>query len=63
MFPLKFSSKIHRHDLTLQEAEDDQQKLKISISKLKNDYNPKNEIKTKKKNDALNFAFYKGRDY
>ena len=28
-FPSKFTLKIYHHDLTLQEAEDDQQELKI----------------------------------
>ena len=34
IFPLKFASKIHRRDLTLKEAEDDQQELKILKNKL-----------------------------
>ena len=54
-FPLKFISKIYRHDLTLQEAEDDQQKLKISINKL-NNYNPTNQTKIKEKDDTLKSA-------
>ena len=33
MLPLKFATKIYRHDLMLQEARDDQQKLKILINK------------------------------
>ena len=33
-FPLKFASKIYRHNLMLQEAKDDQQELKILINKL-----------------------------
>ena len=41
MFPLKFTSKIYRRDLMLQEAKDDQQELKILINKLNNNYNPK----------------------
>ena len=41
IFPLKFASKIYCHDYTLQKVEDDQQKLKILISKLHNGYNPK----------------------
>ena len=51
-FSLKFASKICRHDLTLQEAEDDQQKLKILINTLNNNYNPTNTIKIKEKNSA-----------
>ena len=56
IFPLKFTSKIYRHDLTVQEAEDDQQELKILIIKLNNDYNPRNQIKIKEKDDALTSA-------
>ena len=51
--PLKFTSKIYRRDLTLQEAKDDQQELEILINKLNNDYNPVNQTKIKEKNDAL----------
>ena len=35
-FPSKFTLKIYRHDFTLQEAEDNQQELKILINKLNN---------------------------
>ena len=56
MFPLKFTSKIYRRDLTLQEAKDDQQELKILINKLNNDYNPRNQTKIKEKDDALKSA-------
>ena len=52
-FPSKFAIKIYHHDLTLQEVEDDQQELKILINKLNNNYNPKNQIKIKEKEDAL----------
>ena len=52
-FPLKFTSKIYRRDLTLQKAEDNQQELKILINKLNNNYNPKNKIKIKEKSDTL----------
>ena len=52
-FPLKFTSKIYRHNLTLQEAEDDQEKLKVLINKLNNNYNPTSKIKIKEKNDTL----------
>ena len=45
--PLKSTSKIYRRDLTLQEAKDDQQELKILINKLNNEYNPKNQTKIK----------------
>ena len=56
MFPLKFTLKIYCCDLTLQEAEDDHQELKILINKLNNDYNPRNHIKIKEKDNALNSA-------
>ena len=52
-FPLKFTSKIYRRDLTLQKAEDNQQELKILINKLNNNYKPKNKIKIKEKSDTL----------
>ena len=48
-FPSKFASKIYNKNLTLQEAEDNQQKLKILINKLINGYNPRNKIKIKEK--------------
>ena len=49
MFPLKFTSKIYRRDLTPQEVRDDQQKLKTLINKLNGDYNRTGKIKIKKK--------------
>ena len=52
-FPLKFASKIYNYDLTLQEAQDNQQELKILINKLNKNYNPTSKIKTKEKGDAL----------
>ena len=39
-FPSKFASKIYSKNLMLQEVKDDQQKLKILINNLNNDYNP-----------------------
>ena len=65
-FPLKFTSKIYRRDLTLQKAKDDQQELKILINKLNNDYNPKNQTKIKEKDDTLKSAkkiYHKEKDY
>ena len=56
IFPLKFASKTYCHDLMLQEAEDDQQKLKIIINKLNNNYNPTSKIKIKEKDDTLKSA-------
>ena len=55
-FASKFTLKIQHYDLTLQEAEDDEQELKILINKLNNNYNPKNQIKIKEKEDALKSA-------
>ena len=46
-FPSKFASKIYNKDFTLQEAEEDQQELKILINKLNNKYNPTNKKKRK----------------
>ena len=40
----------------LQEAKDDEQELTILINKLNNGYNPRNQIKIKEKDNALNFA-------
>ena len=54
-FSSKFSSKIY-NNLTLQEAEDDQQESEILINKLINDCNPINQIKINEKNDSLNSA-------
>ena len=48
-FPSKFASKIYNKNLTLQEAEDNQQELEILINKLNNDCNPRNPIKIKEK--------------
>ena len=55
-FSSKFTSKMYRHDLMLQDAEDDQQELEILINKLNNNYNPKNQTKIKEKDDALKSA-------
>ena len=54
--PLKFASKMYRHDITLQKAEDDQKMLKMLINKLNNDYNPRNETKIKEKDGTINSA-------
>ena len=47
--PLKFIDKIHNHEITLDEAIEEQTELKILISKLNNDYNPKIPKKSKRK--------------
>ena len=54
--PLKFASKIYQQDLMLQKAEDVQQKLKMLINKLNNDYNSRNETKIKEKDGTINSA-------
>ena len=51
-FLSKFASKIYNKNLTLEEAEDNQQKLEILINNLNNNYNPKSKI-TKEKEDTL----------
>ena len=55
-FPSKFTLKIYCHDFTLQEAQDNQQELKILINKLNNNYNPTNDIKKQEKEDTLKSA-------
>ena len=52
-FPSKFAFKIYNKYYTLQEAKDNQQELKILMSKLNNNYNPKNKIKIEEKGDNL----------
>ena len=47
--PLKFIEKIYNYEITLNEAIEDQTKLKILINKLNNGYNPKSEKKEKGK--------------
>ena len=51
----------------LQKAKDDQQELEISINKLNNNYNPRNKIKIKEKDNTLKSAkkivYHKGKDY
>ena len=51
-FPSKFTLKIYCHDFTLQEAQDNQQELKILINKLNNNYNPTSDIKKQEKEDT-----------
>ena len=66
-FPLKFTSKIYRRDVTLQEAKDDQQELKILINKLNKRLQSKKSNKNKRKRRCLKvckkIVFYEGRDY
>ena len=67
MLLLKFATKIYRHDLTLQKAKDNLHDLEILINKLNKDYNPKNQIKIKEKDDTLKSAkkivYHKEKDY
>ena len=42
--------------LRYRKAKDNQQKLKILINKLNNDYNPTSKIKIKEKDDTLKSA-------
>ena len=55
-FPSKFAPKIYNKDFTMQEAEDDQQELKMLMNKLNNNYSPKNKIKIEEKGDTLKSA-------
>ena len=52
-FLLKFASKIYRGDLTLQQAKEDQEKLKIFKNVPKNNYNPTDKDKIKEKDATL----------
>ena len=51
--PLKFIGKIHNYEITLEEAVEDQTKLKILINKLNNDCNSWNLKKINEKNRVL----------
>ena len=53
---LKFIAKIHNYEITLNEAIEDQTKLKILINKLNNDYNSRSTKKAKEKNKVLESA-------
>ena len=53
LLPLKFIEKFHNYEITLDEAIDDQTKLKILINKLNNDYNPRIPKKAREKNRVL----------
>ena len=55
-FPLKFLKKIHKYEITLDEAKSSQTELGILINKLNNDYNPKIPKKVKQKNNVLKSA-------
>ena len=51
--PLRFIEKIHDYEITLNEAIEDQTKLKILITRLNNEYNPRSQKKVKEKNKVL----------
>ena len=53
---LKFIAKVYNYKITLNEAIEDQTKLKILINKLNNDYNPRSGKKAKEKNRVLESA-------
>ena len=46
-FPLKFIEKIQNYEITLDEARNNETELRILISKLNNEYNPKTSKKNK----------------
>ena len=48
LLPLKFIEKIHNYKITLNEAIGNQTELKILISNLNNDYNPRSSKKSKR---------------
>ena len=54
--PLKFIAKIHNYEITLNEAIEDQTKLRILINKLNNQYNPRSLKKVKEKQRVLESA-------
>ena len=51
--PLKFIEKIHNYEITLNEAIEDQTKLKILINNVNNDYNPRSEKKSKREKKSF----------
>ena len=53
---LKFIAKIHNYEITLNEAIEDQTKLRILINKLNNQYNPRSLKKVKEKQRVLESA-------
>ena len=55
-FPLKFIEKIHKYEITLDEAKSSQTELGILINKINNDYNPKIPKKVKQKNNVLKYV-------
>ena len=55
-YPLKFIEKIHKYEITLDEAKSSQTELGILINKLNNDYNPKIPKKVKQKNNVLKYV-------
>ena len=66
-FSWKFASKIYNKDITLKKAKDNQEEIKILINNLNNNYNPKNKVNIKEREDTLKsgkkFVFYQERNY
>ena len=56
ILPFKFTFKIYRRNLTLQEAKDNEQKLSILRNKLNNYYNPRKQEKIEEKANAIKSA-------
>ena len=54
--PLKFIEKFHNYEITLNEAIEDQTKLKILRNKLNNEYNPRSTKNAKEENRVLESA-------
>ena len=54
--PLKFIEKIHKYEITLDEAIEDQTELRILINKLNNEYNPRSSKNVKEKERVLESA-------
>ena len=56
LFPIKFIEKIHKYEIILDEAKNNQTDLGILINKLNNDYNPNIPKKVKEKSNVLTSA-------
>ena len=56
LFPIKFIEKIHKYEIILDEAKNNQTELGILINKLNNDYNPNIPKKVKGKSNLLTSA-------
>ena len=56
LFPINFIEKIHKYEIILDEAKNNQTELGILINKLNNDYNPNIPKKVKEKSNVLTSA-------